>query len=504
MAEKKTILIADPDKGTLKQLRDGLGADYEILLARDGSKALELSVLKYPDLVIFYRGTPLISAGQFLRILRTNPRTEDVPLIILSDEPIASDSLAPSFLQGVLIKPLNLDEVRSYVAAVLRKAETAKQVGHEEGAVSGSLDHISMVDLLQVFSVNRRTGCVRLSRGRPGEEAEVYLHDGRIEEACVGVTRGQKALFRLLMWSGGRFTFVPSSRASRVSISSSTDSLLMEGMRQGDELCRIADSIPNPRDLLERLVPPEGLPEGLHPVTAEIYQLAEFYPRVGELIDRAGATDMAVCVALKSLIDAGLLRAVEGIAPTSAESVMTQEGLLALRSRLRRAGLPPVFLNAPKIAVLAARAEDIWQFGVALSRLHNFSAGDLERLHRLPLGAIGTLRLDSTMAVDFFAIASDERLLPLAFGLSAGTVAAIVLGTADLESVKMPLALLESERRAPLLWVRRPGEPIPLMEGGTNKRVVLDVSELGDRSIGEVLSTLFAQVVGMDLRGVSL
>ena len=86
----RKILIADPDIETVRALRGALKADYEVIAVRDGSKALEQSVLRYPDLILFYRHCPLIGATQFLRILRANPRTEEVPLIILANERLAA------------------------------------------------------------------------------------------------------------------------------------------------------------------------------------------------------------------------------------------------------------------------------------------------------------------------------------------------------------------------------------------------------------------------------
>ncbi len=500
MASKKTILIADPNKETLRGLKQALGEEYEVLLARDGSKALELAVLRYPDLIMFYRGCPLISASQFLRILRSNPRTEETPLIVLSDEPLTRESIAPSFLHGVLVKPLNGDEVAAHVAAVLRKVETARQVGGEVGAVSGSLEQFSMVDLLQVFTVNRRTGCLKLTRGTD-ERAEIFLHEGRIEEATVGVARGQKALFRLLAWDRGRFSFVPGARAPTASLNASTDSLLMEGMRQGDELARLLPELPGRSALLERLVPAEGLPEGLHRVTAEIFQLAGFYPQVGDLVDRAAATDMEVFVALKSLIDAKLLRVTEKRQALPGGALLTADELLALRSRLRRAGLPPVFLAAPKVAVLGADGDEIWQLGVAAARLPGFAPVDLERLHRLPIGTIGALKLDAGMTVTFFSLAAEDRLLPFGYGLSAGTIAGLVLGTGNLDDLAGPLGLLSRERRTPLLFVRRPGEPTL---AGDEKRVVVEIEEISADWVRPVLATLLTQVAGTDLRGGNL
>ncbi|MBI3178347.1 MAG: DUF4388 domain-containing protein, partial [Deltaproteobacteria bacterium] len=180
MARQRIILIADPDAQTVRALKSALKDEYEILVAKDGSKALELSVLKYPDLILFHRRCPLIGAAQFLKILRTNPRTEEIPLIVLADEPMAAG--APGYLEGVLVKPLNLDEVRAHIAHVFRKVDTAKEMSDEAGSVAGSLDQISMADLLQIFSVNRRSGALQVTVNE--QEAQVFLHDGRIEDGA--------------------------------------------------------------------------------------------------------------------------------------------------------------------------------------------------------------------------------------------------------------------------------------------------------------------------------
>src|SRR5690606_22095769 len=107
--KRRSILIADPDTEVVRALKSALSEDYEVIVVKDGSKALEQSVLRYPDLILFDRHCPLIGATQFLRIIRTNPRTEEIPIVVLSDVPIAQSAM-PGYLQGVLVKPLNLDE----------------------------------------------------------------------------------------------------------------------------------------------------------------------------------------------------------------------------------------------------------------------------------------------------------------------------------------------------------------------------------------------------------
>lgn len=500
MTRRRTILIADPDLEVARSLKRGLGEHFDILAARDGSKALELSVLRYPDLILFYRACPLIGATQFLRILRTNPRTEEIPLIILSDEPSAVSSV-PGFLEGVLVKPLNIDEVRAHVANVLRRVDAVKEVGQEEGAVSGGLEQISMVDLLQVFAMNRRTGVLQLSGGPERRNAEVYVNEGRIEEAVVGSARGEKALYRLLGWRQGRFSFTPDRRAPSVSINHTTDTLLMEGMRQNDELERLRPELPASSAMVERCVVAEDTPSGLHPVTAEILELLQFYPRVADLLDRARATDLEVSQALRSLIGAGLARVARSIADPATRRLFTQEQIFELRSRLRRAGLSPTYLNCPKIAVVATSSHDLRTLGAALSRWMEFKGHDLEHVERMFFGSFGTLDFEQGFSIDLFAVSPDERMLPLAFASSAGTVAALVLGTGELDVISGALRLLETERRASMVFVRRSHEPPPPAH---KRRTVLEVDAINEEEIHRVMQMVLKQAATADLRGVSL
>lgn len=490
---RRTILIADPDLEVARTLKKGLQDTYEILVARDGSKALELSVLRYPDLIFFYRNCPLIGATQFLRILRSNPRTEDIPLIVLSDEEVAAQNTG--YLDGVLVKPLNLDEVRAHIAQVFRRSDAVREVGHEGGAVSGSLEQISMADLLQVFSMNRRTGVLQLQSA--GTSAEVYVRDGRIEEAlCVG-TRGEKALYRVIGFRAGQFSFSPGRTAPSVSLDSTTDALLIEGMRQADELERLRAELPPSYARLEQIVAREDVPPGLHPVTAELLEALPHAARVSDLIDRSSATDLDANLALRSLIAANIVRVVARDAELEARGLFTQDEIFDLRSRLRRVGLPPTFVGTPKLVITVQSAAEARTLAAMLARWPEFQPTQGDGI--VTFGAIGVLALDQGLAVDVFAMTNEERLLPLCYAMTAGTVAAIIVGTRG--NLNGALRLLEIERRAAMVFVRRSGEP---SVGAAARRTVVDVSGFDAAELRLAVQTALRQGGTTDLRGITL
>lgn len=496
MPRKRKILIADPDRRTTEALDAGLRRDFHVLTARDGSKALELSITEGPDLIMFYRRCPLISAKQFLRILRTNPRTEHVPLIILSDESLTGGTL-PGYLEGVLVKPLNLDEVHAHVTSVFERVDAAREVTRERGAVQGSLEQISMVDLLQVFAMNRRSGCIRLSGGPSGDDAEVFVADGQIEDAKIGNSGGEKALYRLLAWQTGTFNFVPGINSAVRTIFANTDSLLMEGMRQGDELSRLQRSAPGLQSEVKRLITPEEVPDGLHAVTAEIFELLRYYSRVGDLVDRAQATDLEVYLALQSLLSNGLIRVVEPSDPRGAEPLLSQDEVFDVFSHLRSAGLSPTFVQRPKIGIMCESLEDLNAFSGALTRLPEFSAANLQKAMSSGFGAIGDLVLSSGFAPGLFAMSSNERMLPFSHCMFSGTIAVIAVLRSEALHPKM-LSMFDVERRAALLNVKvgqtRLDEP----------EMTLGVALLDEFSVRDVLRAAFRAINATELREITM
>ncbi len=130
--------------------------------------------------MIFDERCPLLDARTFVRILRTNPRTERIP-VILTGEALDLDRAR---LGTYLRKPFNQDEVLARIEQVFRRVEAARAVSGESREIEGNLAQIPLVDLLQILSVNRKTG--RLAVEREGERAVIALREGRVLDAALG------------------------------------------------------------------------------------------------------------------------------------------------------------------------------------------------------------------------------------------------------------------------------------------------------------------------------
>lgn len=87
-------------------------------------------------------------------------------------------------------------------------------------ALEGSLQDLSLIDLIELFRIGLKTGVLRLIGG--AERGAVYVRAGCLIDAVLvrGPTRqviatADEALIRLLQWQDARFTFQPDSEVNR-------------------------------------------------------------------------------------------------------------------------------------------------------------------------------------------------------------------------------------------------------------------------------------------------
>jgi pSer/pThr/pTyr-binding forkhead associated (FHA) protein len=106
-------------------------------------------------------------------------------------------------------------------------------------SMEGLLSEVPLTDILQMFSTGNKTGVLRLKH--TSRSGKIYMRDGRIVFASLDGYEdmpSQKVLFRMLAWNDGTFEMsawedLPSHV---VEINESPQMLIMEGLRQIDEL----------------------------------------------------------------------------------------------------------------------------------------------------------------------------------------------------------------------------------------------------------------------------
>ncbi|MEB3885144.1 ATP-binding protein [Lyngbya sp. CCY1209] len=125
---KKRILIVDDDPSIRELLRQELDAEgYQIREAHDGREAIARVKQEKPDLVILDIIMPEISGLDVAAILKHDPDTQKIPILVLS----ADESLDRGYRVGVdkyLTKPVPEDVLFREVKTLLARGESPKRV----------------------------------------------------------------------------------------------------------------------------------------------------------------------------------------------------------------------------------------------------------------------------------------------------------------------------------------------------------------------------------------
>lgn len=114
-----TILVAEDDEPIRLAVREVLEVEgYQVTVAVDGAEALDIIARDLPSLVITDLQMPNLDGRQLCTRLRSDMRTEQVPIVVLTaDHRI--DNL-PARVDAVIRKPFDIDVLLSTVAQFIR------------------------------------------------------------------------------------------------------------------------------------------------------------------------------------------------------------------------------------------------------------------------------------------------------------------------------------------------------------------------------------------------
>ncbi len=134
---RPVVLLADDNADMRDYVRGLLGASYQVRAVPDGAQALALARCTPPDLVLTDVMMPGLDGFGLLSALRSDPRTSQVPVIMLSAR-AGDESRAEGLDAGAddsLVKPFSARELKARVRANLelaRMRQEAARVGERE------------------------------------------------------------------------------------------------------------------------------------------------------------------------------------------------------------------------------------------------------------------------------------------------------------------------------------------------------------------------------------
>jgi hypothetical protein len=180
----------------------------------------------------------------------------------------------------------------------------------QQRTMSGSIEEVPLPDLLQLFGTSKKSGVLVIRTD--DDVGRIYLKKGNIAFAIINDlddVAPLKSLYRMLTWQKGLFDLdPPEEREFPNEMNMTVQEVLMEGMRQLDELNRLREELP---DLSSRLavnaplIPPL---RDLKPEELDVLQLAHNYGVFETVLNKSLATDLETAEIVHKLIKGSYLR----------------------------------------------------------------------------------------------------------------------------------------------------------------------------------------------------
>ena len=190
-------------------------------------------------------------------------------------------------------------------AAVLAAARQTKS----SSSMTGKIEEVPLPDLLQLFQTSKKNGVLRV---KDEHEARIYMRQGKIYYAVIDENHDvgpSKSFFRIISWEKGDFELLPPDEKDfMIELEESTEALLMEGLRQLDEIRRVQKDLPALTSSLSMNMPLAAPLRDLKAEQLDLVQLVYNYGAMQAVLDKADGTDLETSTALLELIKKGYVK----------------------------------------------------------------------------------------------------------------------------------------------------------------------------------------------------
>ncbi|MDP1821955.1 MAG: FHA domain-containing protein [Archangium sp.] len=176
-------------------------------------------------------------------------------------------------------------------------------------AMTGKIEEVPLPDLLQLFHTSKKNGVLVVNNQ---QEARIYLRQGKVYYAVINDNHDlgpQKSFNRIITWEVGEFELrPPDNQEFMTELDESTEHLLMDALRQLDELRRVQGSLPPMDETLTISVPMQPALRDLSPEELDVLQLVINWGSLQGVFDNASQDDVVIATTVAALLERGYLR----------------------------------------------------------------------------------------------------------------------------------------------------------------------------------------------------
>jgi CheY-like chemotaxis protein len=236
MPNNVKVLLVDDNPMVLELLQGALTPLASVTTCSDTADALLKAVDDPPDLLVSDYRMPGMDGHQLVERLKSRPKTAGIAVILLASKADISEKLSgQDHIDDFVEKPFFLKEATQRIKRVIDKIALEKmaKTAPSDGVLRGSLAQMNVIDLVQSLEMGRKSCALTLTNER--DKCEMYVSEGQVTHAAYGALTGDKAVFKVLGWTGGNFQINFEGKTSKQTTTLNTQGLLMEGLRMLDE-----------------------------------------------------------------------------------------------------------------------------------------------------------------------------------------------------------------------------------------------------------------------------
>jgi two-component system, chemotaxis family, protein-glutamate methylesterase/glutaminase len=225
---EKTILLVETDDILTGYLQDYLaenGARSVLLRTDSVHQAVQMLPRTPVDLLISHHGGPVGIDG--LALLQEVRRMDlAVRVVLVAEEDAEEDRIVALSLGCTLYlpKPFSYERFSEIICNLLQPQQ----------GFTGRVVGMRLEDVIQMFCYRKDSTLLTVLHGET--KGLIYIHDGGIVHAECDSLTGVEAFYEIVGWGGGGFLSQIILKAPPKTVFIDWQSLLMEGMRQKDEI----------------------------------------------------------------------------------------------------------------------------------------------------------------------------------------------------------------------------------------------------------------------------
>ena len=201
---KKKILVVDDEQDIREIIRIPLTQDgFQVIEASNGKDAIELAKKEKPDLITMDIMMPRIDGFAAAKIIKEDPQTKDIPIIILSV--LSQDK--KKFIRGItdyISKPFRPDELVAKIKEALEKTN----LENKSRNILVVDDDPNVIDIITISLENKGFTLVSASDGTEAlEKLKIFIPNLIILDIQMPKMDGYELIKRLK--KEPKFNFIP-------------------------------------------------------------------------------------------------------------------------------------------------------------------------------------------------------------------------------------------------------------------------------------------------------